>query len=237
MIKDYVTILQSKEHLIGEVWKYVFTLPEGEALIFEAGQYVILKIGTNYRQYSIMSPTYQKTSFDLVVELFEHGVGSDFLRNIQVGAQAQFKGPAGVFVLRNSPYNKIFLATGTGIAPVRSMIMTHLAEKRPGNLYLFFGLKYHGDVYFEHEFEELARNNPQFQYKICLSQEQAVEGLGECFATGRVNISLEKLWEAQPAGELEYYVCGSKGAVDSLKDFVIAHGAQQDRVFFERFTL
>jgi ferredoxin-NADP reductase len=239
MIKDHTATLRSKKQLAGHIWSFTFDLPVGDETIFEAGQYMILKVGNNYRQYSIATPTSQKNSFDLVVEILENGVGSDFLKVLPDGGQAQFKGPAGVFILRNSapPVDKIFLATGTGIAPIRSMIMTHLEENRPGKLFLFFGLRNRADVYFEQEFSVLAQVHPQFQFKICLSKEESLEGLDQYFAQGRVNISLEQLWQQRSIQEFEYYICGGRTAVDSLKDYVIAKGAPTDRVFFERFTL
>lgn len=239
MIKDYTTVLRSKRQLAGNVWSFVFELPKGEEMIFEAGQYMILKVGTNYRQYSIASTPFQKDSFELVVEILEYGVGSDYFRNLTVGAEVQFKGPAGVFILRNPhpPIDKIFLATGTGIVPIRSMIQTHLQENRPGNLYLFFGLRVRQDVYFEQEFNELSQKYSQFSFHICLSKEQSNEGLSQHCLIGRVNVGLESLLQQRGAEEFEYYICGSKTAVDSLKDCVIGKGAPADKVFFERFTL
>lgn len=239
MIKDHTAILRSKKQLAGHIWSFVFDLPPGDETIFEAGQYMILKVGTNYRQYSIATPSSHRNSFELVVEILEHGVGSDFLKNLPEGGEAQFKGPAGVFILRNvqPPADKIFLATGTGIAPIKSMILTHLQENRPGNLHLFFGLRMRQDVYFEQEFTELAQKYPQFSFNICLSKEPSLEGLSQFFVLGRVNVGLESLWKHRGLGEYEYYICGSKTSVDSLKDYVIGRGVPAEKVFFERFTL
>lgn len=239
MIKDHTAILRSKKQLARHIWSFVFDLPPDDETTFEAGQYMILRVGTNYRQYSIATPPSQKNSFELVVEILEHGVGSDFLKNLTEGGEAQFKGPAGVFILRNvqPPVDKIFLATGTGIAPIKSMILTHLQENRPGNLHLFFGLRVRQDVYFEQEFTELSQKYPQFSFSICLSKEPTLEGLDRCFMLGRVNVGLESLWQKSGVNNYEYYICGSKTAVDSLKDYVIGKGAPADKVFFERFTL
>jgi len=237
MIKDYVTTLQNKEFLTQDVWRFTFALPAAERVVFEPGQYMILKIGTNYRQYSIATPSSRNDSFEIIVEMLERGVGSDFLRNLQVGDEVFFKGPAGVFVLRNTPTDKIFLATGTGIAPIMSMITTHLHEQRPGKVMLFFGLHSREEVYYEEELRKLVESHPEFQYKICLSQEKSLEGLAEHFVQGRVNGGVQLVWANHPATSFEYYICGSKGAVDSLKDYVAQEGVPPDRVFFERFTL
>lgn len=240
MIKDFTATLQQVDHLTTHVKRFIFQLPEGEELQFEAGQYVMLKIDNNFRQYSIASPSSQKNSFEIVMEMVEGGLASQFLEKMQVGESANFKGPAGVFVLRNTPKEKVFLATGTGIAPIKSMIKTHLQENREAKLYLFFGVKTREDVYLADEFEQIHTEYPEkFFHKVCLSREESMEGLSECFAHGRVNISLEQLWENHEGhvDDFEYYVCGSKKAVDSLKAYLSEHGVQDANIFFERFTL
>ena len=194
MIQDFAATLTEKHELAPQVWYLTFALPEGVRLDFSAGQYVILKVGDDMRQYSIASRDTWHNKFELWVELIPKGIGSTFLCNLPVGGEAMFKGPAGVFTLKDTPKNKIFLATGTGIAPVKSMIESYFEKPAPqlSTLALFFGEKHRTGIYLYDTFARYANEHENFNFKMCLSQEQDVAGLdGAHFVTGRMNGHVE----------------------------------------------
>ncbi len=249
MVQDYEVTLTDKKELVPEIWYYTFAIPEGQTLDFVAGQYMLLKIDNNYRQYSIASADTKHNSFELLVETIPGGLGSNHLMNLPVGEKTNFKGPAGVFTLKETPKSKIFLATGTGIAPIKSMVESYFERESPdASLTLFFGLKNRGGVYLFDEFKAISSRHPNFNFRICLSREENLAGLDEvCYGSGRVNKYLDVFLAGQeqivakPKSELmnmyEYYICGSKVAVDSLKDYVAKLGVLPENIFFERFTL
>jgi ferredoxin-NADP reductase len=239
MIQDYEATLTKKTEIAPEIWYYQFTIPEGQTIDFVAGQYMLLKIDTNYRQYSIASADFLHNSFDLLVETIPGGLGSNFLLNLPVGQKAMFKGPAGVFTLKPTHTHKIFLATGTGIAPIKSMIESYFhQEDASATLSLFFGVRTREEVYLAEEFKEFAAKYPNFTFKICLSREESLTGLDEAhYGLGRVNTHLETLLGSQDKNGFEYYICGSKAAVDSLREYVAGLGVNPLNIFFERFTL
>lgn len=238
MVQDYEVTLTQKTEIAPEVWYYRFALAEGQTLDFTAGQYMLLKVDGNYRQYSIASADNIHSSFDLLVETIPGGLGSNYLMNLSVGSTAQFKRPAGVFILKDFPMNKIFLATGTGIAPIKSMIESYFSrESHNATLTLYFGLKNRQGIYLFDEFKELATKYPNFKFKICLSREENLEGLDiTYYEMGRVNQHVTNFVQGKH-NEYEYYVCGSKLVVDSLREFVLSLGVAPEQVFFERFTI
>ncbi|KXK10317.1 MAG: Terephthalate 1,2-dioxygenase, reductase component 1 [Microgenomates bacterium OLB23] len=249
MVQDYEATLTKKTEVAPEIWYYQFDIPEGQSLDFVAGQYMLLNINNNYRQYSIASADTIHNSFDLLVETIPGGLGSNYLMNLPIGNKAQFKGPAGVFVLKNTPRDKIFLATGTGVAPIKSMIESYFGrEQHNASLTLFFGLKNRDGVYLYDAFKDIAERHPNFNFRICLSREENLAGLDEvCYGVGRVNSHLEVFLDrhkdaaVKPKNEImnayEYYICGSKTTVDSLKEFALTMGVLPENVAFERFTL
>ena len=125
MVRDITATLITKENMAGDVWRFVFRV-DGEALVFAPGQYVLLKIESAFRQYSISSSPSHGTTFELIVEFIPGGLASTYLGALGEGDSASFKGPAGIFTLKHTPTPKIFLATGTGIAPVKSMVISAL---------------------------------------------------------------------------------------------------------------
>lgn len=237
MIKDFSATLTHKQHLAGEVWGFTFTLKDSEELDFQAGQYVLLKINENFRQYSFSSSPLQKNAFDLIVEYFPGGLASTYLDALEVGQDAHFKGPAGVFTLQETAIDKVYLATGTGIAPVKAMIETQLTVQKDTKAHLFFGLKSKADMYLVEEIEALCKAHPErFTYVFCLSREES-EPQNNNTIHGHIQDALEPFWEKNQISSFEYYICGSKPVVEALKEHVFQKGAHPDKIFFERFTL
>lgn len=126
MLNTFLTFLQQKKQLTKDTFLFKFKLKEPKEINFKPGQYLILKINDKSRLYSIASPDYSKKSFELVVEIVVDGLGSEYLKNLRIGDQTIFQGPSGLFTIKKTIRPKIFLATGTGIAPIRSMIKSEL---------------------------------------------------------------------------------------------------------------
>jgi ferredoxin-NADP reductase len=247
MLILYQTQLTKKINLASNVYLFEFSLTEPKEISFLAGQYLILLVpskGENIsRLYSIASPPWQKNSFELVVELVDGGVASTYLKNLKINDQVLFKGPAGMFTLKETSKNKVFFATGTGIAPIRSMIME--SQKSPSDLegksqkFLFWGLRKKEDVYFLEEFKKIKEEDQSFEFKICLSKETSLSPVeSDFFSLGHVDYVFEK--ELFPKiretiFDFEFYLCGARAVVESLHQFLIQKNILQSAIFFEKF--
>lgn len=245
MIYDYTAILIKKNQLTHDVVHLSLKLLTPPTINFVAGQYILLQIpdgdissGTPYlrRQYSICSPEYEKDHIELVLDYVPNGVASEYIKNLPIGSEMLFQGPAGVFTLTNTDVPKVFLATGTGIAPIRSHLNTLLKgvqykdKKIP--LTLLWGVKTSRDTYFIDELKALKNEHPQFSFTVCLSRETDGDKLDmQCFLQGRVTGRIEKLI----APSVEYYICGGRDAVVTFIDELTARGVEKTRIFFEKF--
>ena len=151
MLTSFKTRLVKKTKLTEVVYLFQFSLVDPLSINFLAGQYLILLVpsaeGEIKRLYSIASSPTRTDSFELVVEVVENGVASNYLRNLEIGAEVKFQGPAGAFTLKENNNNKVFLATGTGIAPVRSMIKKLEITNNKSQIFLYWGLKYVKEIY------------------------------------------------------------------------------------------
>lgn len=236
MIRDITATLREKKNLTGNIWWFEFVI-QGEPLDFAPGQYVLLKIGTAFRQYSICSVA-NPQNIELLVEFIPGGLASTYLDNLRVGEIAEFKGPAGIFTLRDTPSPKVYLATGTGIAPVKAMIEHALTHGIGSEHHLYFGLKTRADMYFKDEFHALKQTHSNFSYTYCISREEDVDmsGNSEC-QHGRVTSVLD---HDVSSGKIrvrdsECYVCGSKDIVSSVKAHCVELGADAQNVMSEMF--
>jgi ferredoxin-NADP reductase len=243
MLILYQTQLTKKINLASNVFLFEFSLIEPKEISFLAGQYLILLVPykgeTISRLYSIASPPWQKNSFELVIELVEGGVGSTYLKNLKINDQVLFKGPAGMFTLKETSKNKVFFATGTGIAPIRSMIMESQKLEVKSQKFLFWGLRKKEDVYFLEEFKKIKEEDQSFEFKICLSKETSLSSVeSDFFSLGHVDYVFEK--ELFPKiretiFDFEFYLCGGRGVVESLRQFLIQKNIPQSVIFFEKF--
>jgi ferredoxin-NADP reductase len=246
MITDFKTKLLLKKPLTKKVFLFRFLLLEPPTIEFQAGQYLILKVKKNDsfipRLYSIASSPFEKNSFELLVELVEGGLASTYLKSLQENDEVIFSGPAGFFTLKNDQKPIVFLTTGTGIAPCRSMIYQLQKSDFDKKVYLFWGTRFFDEVYLFDEWKNIADKNPNFSFKICLSREENLDKIDKenqkYFALGHVNDGFEKQIVAQNLTQLnnfDYYLCGSRQVVESLKTYLEQKGVNKENIYFERF--
>src|SRR5262249_42832850 len=111
---------------------FFLRLPATQPLVFTPGQFIscLLPVGgeTIIRPYSIASSP-QETALDICLNLVPDGPGSHYLFGLDVGATLRFTGPWGTFTLERQPEAEcVFIAEGTGIAPIRPMLLRALAS-------------------------------------------------------------------------------------------------------------
>jgi ferredoxin-NADP reductase len=121
-----------------------FRLPAGKEIHFKAGQFIQMFIplpdGKIRRtSYSIASSPKNVGFFELCVTLVDGGKSSTYLHNLKVGEKIQGMGPLGTFHFIEDGKDSVFVATGSGIAPFRSMIHDQLEKGTKNTLYLVFG--------------------------------------------------------------------------------------------------
>lgn len=269
MLITYQAKLLKKTQLAPEIYLFSFTAPTDPNWAFNAGQYMIFHIPQpdNHpirRLYSIASTPHHTDSIDFVIELVPNGKGSEYLSKLAIGGETTFQGPAGIFSLKDSQRNKIFLATGTGIAPIKNIIDTmllfpepkkeeqankenlllsklqHLGDQK--SIYLFWGMKTCDDMYFLEDFKSLAGKFPHFYFRYCLSRETDIFGkLGENaknVSLGRVTAGLEDLllnYEYKIT-DFDYYICGGPAVVEALRAYLAEKKVPKEQVIFEKFT-
>lgn len=244
MLITYTAILKTKKEVAPQVFYLQFSYPTDLNWSFQAGQYMIFHLPTmesghpTRRLYSIASAPSQKDTLDFIIEMVPGGVGSMYIEKMNEGDTINLQGPAGIFTYKPSDREIIMLATGTGIAPMYSIIQEISNSKiQNPNINLFWGLKYGKDIYLKQELDKLADENPNFQYSICLSREEKNIDDARCLK-GRITNGLESTIEncKSKIDNFDYYLCGSPHVVESLRSDLEAKGVPKNQVYFEKFT-
>ncbi|MBP7967504.1 FAD-dependent oxidoreductase [Candidatus Woesebacteria bacterium] len=248
MVLTFQSKLIHKKLIAPHVYHLVCTLPDNHEWNFTAGQYMIFHIPQKEghpvrRLYSIASPPSQKSSIDFIIEIVPNGIGSIYVDTLNEGDSLTLQGPAGIFTHKTTTRPSIYLATGTGIAPMYSMIHTILNdETNTYPVYLFWGLKNCEDLYLDEELTALAKSYPLFYLRTCFSRLENISQVKQTIAAytelGRVTLGFEKLLKdtnTKPDG-YDYYLCGSKHVVEALREYLQIASVAKEQIFFEKFT-
>lgn len=204
------------------------------ALFYTPGQFVSLGFTkTAWRAYSVASIPSEE-EIELVVRIVSGGVGSEALNAANVGDSFPFKGPFGHFKISDNEHaHLVFCATGTGIAPFRSMIKAEQQSESPREMTLLYGGKNADDLAY---LEDLNEWSADLKVKLGLSQDPdlKVPSTVKCEAQHcRITQLLENL---ELSDQHEFYLCGNGAMVKSVQEILEILEVDKTRIFMERFN-
>lgn len=213
---------------------------DGAPFEFLAGQWISLVLplaeGEGRRSYSIASPPDGRSGFELAITRVDGGPGSSYLHDLAPGSVLRAIGPTGFFTRpRDARHPSLFVGTGTGVTPLRSMILDALTTGDTSPLWLIFGVRHeHDRLYFE-EFEALAEKHPNVRIEYTVSRAKD-DWTGR---TGYVQTHVEHLWNelvAKGGGAPHVYICGLERMVGAVRDLLRKQlGVERKQVHSERY--
>jgi len=177
---------------------------------FLAGQYLNVEVtieGINTaRPYSISSPPHNHAYVDITIKRVPGGVvSSHLIDQLQVGDHLETSGPAGQFYYNPVIHGKklVFLAGGSGITPVMSMIREFCDRGLELDLYLLYGSASPNEIIFEDELNHYA------SYHSNLSVTHVISSPAPGYTGHRGFLSAELIGKVVPdAASAVYYLCG-----------------------------
>jgi CDP-4-dehydro-6-deoxyglucose reductase, E3 len=199
-------------------------LREPKDIQFKAGQFISFNLTPPggerlmIRPYSIASPPNESDRITLVFNRVQGGRGSTYLFNLREGDTVVFEGPQGSFYLRERMRNVLFVATGTGIAPIRSMLLDLVNNGYAGAATLYWGLRSQRDVYYQQEFEALAARYPNVSFAIALSRPEAGWQAYAGRVTGLVDARVTSV------KNLDVFLCGNHAMIRDVTHIIQAKG-------------
>jgi ferredoxin-NADP reductase len=221
---------------------------------FVAGQWLSFKTNKPdgeeiIRAYSIASPPEDNNKFALCLNRVQDGFMSNFLCEMNEGDEIHCQGPFGDFILRPPMRDTIFIATGTGIAPFRSMLHWLLGSipesdrdgrGRPSSvdshprhlghqLWLVFGNRTEKDIYYHNEFIRLGAEHSNFHYLPTLSRGgQEWRGV-----RGYVQEHVPAI--ARNRTDMHAYICGLDKMVKANRDLLKSLGWDRKLILYEKY--
>lgn len=224
-----------KEQLSHDVIALHLQLPASERLHFLAGQYLefILKDGKR-RAFSIANAQHDSEFIELHIRVIPGGVFSVYVANeLQEKAILRLEAPFGNFFLReDSSKPIIFVAGGTGFAPVKGIIehMQHNNIKR--DIVLYRGARALDDLYMHDLCEKWAELMPNVTYIPVISEPVASDNWAG--RTGLVHQAV--LDDVKDLSAYQAYVCGAPGMCEVAHTSFVQQGLLLDDFFSDAFT-
>lgn len=211
--------IDSTELLSKDVIRIVLRLPPNNALKILSGQYIDVMGPDNLRRsYSIANYFVQGGKIELHIRKVEHGKMSQYwFENAKANDLLRIEGPHGTFCLRDKPQSQIiFLATGTGMAPIKSLLeyLDQQPELLNGkHLSIYWGGRTQDDIYWQPQMK-----NIQFDFFPVLSR------AGDTWQGLRGYVQ-DRVIDAHPQmQECVVYACGSPQMIDSASRLFATKG-------------
>ncbi len=243
--QTYQTVVDHIDVLSYNVRCFRLRLVQPKQLSFEAGQFVIAHVPTKglpastrasktgesilKRAYSIASPPHEEGVVEMCLQHVDGGAASTFFWQLKEGSSVTISGPHGRFVFKQPlDYEPIFMATGTGVAPLRSMIQHLFHVNFTAPVRLFFGCRYEHTILFEAEFRALASLRHNFQYIPIVSRPKEWNG-----EVGHVQEVFHR--HMTDFSNKEIYICGWLEVVKAIANDLKSFGVPEAQIHYEEW--
>jgi len=238
-IKEFETVIESITDFTHDIKGLRFKLPEGETIKFKAGQFANLfskpyddvKEETS-RAYSISSAPSDNRAIELVIRYVPNGMVTTYVfKHLKEGDKVRLIGPFGEFFLRDTDREIVCIAGGSGLAPIRSIILD-MIDRGISNrkATFFFGAVSQRDLYYVEEFKAIEKKHPWFRFVPALSKDDSDHPYEKGIITEVVARNYGDM------KEIEAYLCGSPGMIDACVKVLTGKGMPVDRIYYDKFS-
>ena len=230
-IKTLPCRINSISKVTKDVVSVTLRTPPGNKLEFVSGQYIDV-IGPSgiRRSYSLANSSRRDGLLELLIRKVPDGVMSQYwFDEAKPNDLLRLEGPLGTFYLRDKPEKRIvFLATGTGIAPIKAILETMQKNAKLYQhryIYLYWGCRAEADIYWTPKTDELpitfipvlSRPGANWNGKIGYIQDAFLDDFPEL-------------------GDSVVYACGSESMISSSKPRLTAAGLPSQNFFSDAFV-
>jgi Na+-transporting NADH:ubiquinone oxidoreductase subunit F len=196
------------------------------------------------RNYSIASnpTTDRQLRFNIRIALppmgknYYAGVGSSYVFGLKPGDVVTATGPFGDFHIKESDKEMVYIGGGAGMAPIRShlsYLLDSVQSKR--RISYWYGARSLKELYYETYFEQLAKKNNNFSFKVALSEPEANDTW--LSFTGFIHDVVEKefLKKQSDLNRLEFYLCGPPVMIEAVLKMLDTNGVDTELIAFDEF--
>jgi Na+-transporting NADH:ubiquinone oxidoreductase subunit F len=239
LVKEFQTRVVSLQDLTSNIREVQLELSEPTEIEFKPGQYIHFEVPEYkgspepiYRAYSIASRASDNHRVRLVITRVPDGLATTYVHDwLKVGDEIRINGPYGDFYLRESDRDVVMIATGSGLAPIMSILYQMVDEGSSRKATVFFGVAEKRGLFYLDEIEEIKKKLPQLEFAPVLSAPRPEEKW-----EGKTGLVTDAVKEAVARGEdKEAYLCGNPFMIDAAIELLPQLGITEERIFYDKF--
>lgn len=228
LIKTLPTRISGIKKHTDEILEVTLRLPPSATFDFLEGQYIDVMWNNCRRSYSIASTSRQK-EITLLIRRVENGVMSDYwFCRAKENDLLRLEGPKGTFFFRGCSRDIVFLATGTGIAPIISILNkldASISGEQSCKISVYWGNRGAEDFFWQPKFEKLQINF----FPLCSKP--------NCEWAGGVGYVQDlALSHQSDMSACDVYACGSNEMIQSAQEKFIKNGLPENRFYSDAFV-
>lgn len=238
-VKEYQTTVERIRDLTHDIKEVTLRLPPGETITPKAGQYVQFVVPeyadldeSVYRAYSVASPPDDNTRVELEIRLVPNGICTTYVHTVlKEGDEVTINGPYGDFYVRETERPMICIAGGSGMAPIKAILMDMKNKGSKRKAIYFFGARTKGDLFLLDEMYALEKELENFTFVPALSEpteEDQWEG-----EVGLITDVVRRL--SGDAANSEAYLCGSPGMIDACIAVLGELHMPEEHIYYDKF--
>ena len=228
----HLAVVRDVRPLTREVLHLKLEIPGLAAAAWRPGQYMNVHLADGSHRSFSMASVPASGVIDFHVRQIEGGrfTGAQ-LAGMRAGDALEIEFPLGPFGLHKADYRPLLMvATGTGIAPIKSMLESLLDDEECPPVWLYWGMRTEADLYLDAVFRAWQGRLYEFEYAPVLSRAD-VRWQGR-----RGHVQQAVLADLPDLSEHSIYLCGSPSMIDDAKAEFAARGAQLDHMHADAFT-
>jgi propane monooxygenase reductase subunit len=210
-------------------------LIDPQRIEFRAGQYIDLLVpGTDeWRSYSMANPPSRRDTVEIMIKLMPGGLFSSYVENtLKAGERLTLQGPYGNFYLRDTHSEAVFIAGGSGMAPILSLLRDMAEQKDSRPVTYFYGARTRRDLFALDELYGFEQRLPHFRFVPALSEATTDDAwAGE---TGLITDVVKR--SVSRGGEKQAYICGPTAMIDAAIVTLQKLGVEEKDIFYDKFV-
>ncbi|KUJ00612.1 FAD-binding oxidoreductase [Vibrio sp. MEBiC08052] len=217
--------VSSLEQVTEDIVIIKLRLPPNKTLNYMPGQYIDLIFKGISRSYSIANFSPDKNELELHIRRVPNGKMSGLIfEPIHLEQLMRIEGPKGTFFVRDDNKDLIFLATGTGIAPIKSMIHGLIEKKDTRKKYIYWGGRYDNEIYCK-DFYKFDADFDNITFVPVLSRESS----DIRYVQHAVDRDFDSL------SNVSVYACGSLSMINDARELLVDKNMSLDSFYYDAF--
>ncbi len=240
LVKEFKTTVEKITDLTHDIKEVTLHLDDPTEITPKAGQYIQFEVPEYektdervYRAYSMASPPSDKNHVQLEIRLVPNGICTTYVHTLlKEGDEVTINGPYGEFYLRDTDKHIICIAGGSGMAPIKSILMDMADKGINRKATYFFGARSKRDLFLLDEMKALEEKMPNFKFVPALSEPQPEDNW-----EGEVGLITDVVRRIVTEGSnSEAYLCGSPGMINACIQVLGELGVAEENVFYDKFS-